>query len=274
MVDMFEVAERLVRANNELERRGYKVWSVNLYGAQNYRMETPQSDLDFKAVVLPTLEDIVSGKDPVSTTIGFMDGQIDIKDVRCMFKNYEKMNTNFLETLFTDYYVVKSQYTDEWNELRSLAEEIAYADGKRALHAFLGMAKQKQHALCHPFESKKEVLDKFGYDPKQLCHILRLHYMMSRYVMGIPYADLLKLNTAQDSQVEHLKKIKTGEVYFPIEEAKASADEHVKQMEQIVEEWQDSFEFNQEPFDKMNEIKARIIKRELKNELLADMKGY
>lgn len=274
MVDKFEIAGRLIFANSELEKRGYKVWSVSLYGAQNYRMETPQSDLDFKAVVLPTLEDIVSGKDPVSTTIDFMDGQIDIKDVRCMFKNYEKMNTNFLETLFTDYYVVKEQYTDEWNELRSLAEEIAYADGKRALHAFLGMAKQKQHALCHPFESKKEVLDKFGYDPKQLCHILRLHYMMSRYVMGVPYADLLKLNTAQDSQVEHLKKIKTGEVYFPVEEAKASADEHVRQMEQIVEEWQDSFELNQEPFDKMNEIKARIIKRELKNELLADMKGY
>ena len=88
MADKVEIAGRLVFAYNELVKRGYKIWSINLYGAQNYRMEIPQSDFDFKAIVLPTLEDIVNGRDPVSTTIDFMGGQIDIKDIRCMFKNY------------------------------------------------------------------------------------------------------------------------------------------------------------------------------------------
>lgn len=268
MADKVEIAGRLVFAYNELLKRGYKIWVIALYGAQNYRMETPQSDFDFKAIVFPTLEDIINGNNPVSTTIDFMDGQIDIKDIRCMFKNYEKMNTNFLETLFTDYYIVNKKYEEEWNRLRAMGEDIAYADGRRALHAFVGMAKQKQRALCHPFESKLEILNRFGYDPKQLCHIIRLHYMISRYVMGVPYADLLKLNTAQDSQVEHLRKIKTGEVCFPIEKAVASANEHIEMMEKLVEECQDSFDLHQDVFDRMNEIKAGVIKKSLKEEIL------
>ena len=42
-----------------LEEMGYKVVYVALYGSQNYNLETPQSDLDFKSMVVPTLDDIV-----------------------------------------------------------------------------------------------------------------------------------------------------------------------------------------------------------------------
>ena len=35
-----------------VESLGYNVWVVNLYGSQNYKMDTPQSDYDFKAELL------------------------------------------------------------------------------------------------------------------------------------------------------------------------------------------------------------------------------
>ena len=265
------IFNRLKDAWNFLGEKGYKIWSLNLYGAQNYGMETPKSDIDLKAVVFPRLEDIVNGKDPVSTTVDFMDGQIDIKDVRCMFKNYEKMNTNFLETLFTDYYLADPNYAEEWERMRAMAEDIAYADGKRALHAFLGMAKQKQHALCHPFESKKEVLEKFGYDPKQLCHIIRLNYMMSNYVFNVPYGDLLKLRWLSEPHLEHLKAVKTGEFFFTPEEAKGRANLYIQEMEETVEQYQDSFELHQDVFDRMHKLKADVIKKALKEELRKSM---
>ena len=45
-----------------LKEMGYKVVYVALYGSQNYNLETPKSDLDFKAMVVPTLDDIVFGR--------------------------------------------------------------------------------------------------------------------------------------------------------------------------------------------------------------------
>lgn len=43
------------------------------------------------------------------------------------------------------------------------------------------MQEQKFHALRHPFPSKLDVIERFGYDPKQLCHIIRLALLMERY---------------------------------------------------------------------------------------------
>ena len=57
-----------------------------LYGSLSLR-ETPKSDLDFKAVIVPTLDDIVFGRRLVSTTHEFdidgVQGLVDVKDIRC-----------------------------------------------------------------------------------------------------------------------------------------------------------------------------------------------
>ena len=73
-----------------VESLGYNVWAVNLYGSQNYKMDTPQSDYDFKALVFPSFEEVVSVAKPVSKVYTYGDGQVDVKDVRLMFGEYKK----------------------------------------------------------------------------------------------------------------------------------------------------------------------------------------
>ena len=50
------------------------------------------------------------------------------------------------------------------------------------LRAIQWMMMQKVHALRHKYPSKEWVLKEFWYNQKQLCHIVRLHILMDRYV--------------------------------------------------------------------------------------------
>ena len=46
---------------------GYNVLGVFLQGSQNYHLDYAGSDIDTKAIIIPTLDDIVLNKQPVST---------------------------------------------------------------------------------------------------------------------------------------------------------------------------------------------------------------
>jgi predicted nucleotidyltransferase len=88
-------------------------------------MSTPNSDFDFKAVVIPTLEDLVRNTKPVSTTIDINSGKIDLKDIRIFTENITKMNPVYLETLFTDNKIVlDKQFEKIINEKDYLVKEM------------------------------------------------------------------------------------------------------------------------------------------------------
>ena len=61
----------------------YQIVGIFLQGSQNYGLDTEESDIDTKLIVLPKFEDIVFNKQPVSTThIRENDEHIDFKDLR------------------------------------------------------------------------------------------------------------------------------------------------------------------------------------------------
>lgn len=51
--------EQVEKHYNMLVELDYNVVGVFLYGSQNYELDYEKSDVDTKAIVLPTLEDIV-----------------------------------------------------------------------------------------------------------------------------------------------------------------------------------------------------------------------
>ena len=63
-----------------LEEKGYKVIYIGLYGSQNYNVDDEKSDIDCKAIILPTLHDVIFRK-VTSTTIECENGSIDVKDL-------------------------------------------------------------------------------------------------------------------------------------------------------------------------------------------------
>lgn len=169
-----------------------RVWVTMLYGSQNYALDTSKSDVDTKTMILPSFEDVVLGKKMVSKELKMPDGSLSaVKDYRDMFKNYLKGNINFIETLYTPYYIVNPKYEDAFRHLQSMSYEIANCQPVKLMHMAAAMAKQKYVAMEKPFESKREILAKWGYDPKQLVHLVRLRYFIEDYLKSYDFGNAL-----------------------------------------------------------------------------------
>lgn len=76
-----------------------------LQGSQNYNLDYEGSDIDTKAIMLPSFSDFVLNAKPLSTThIMENNEHVDFKDIRLMFDCIKKQNVNFIEILFTPGY--------------------------------------------------------------------------------------------------------------------------------------------------------------------------
>lgn len=221
--------EKFALALDDIERRlkqnGLIYVYAAVYGSQNYNLENPTSDIDLKVIVIPTLNDIVSNNKPITEVWDFEWGQADIKDIRLMIENWQKQNTNFLEILFTSARSINPIYKDEVNELLAAKEDIVRIDEERHIRASLGMQEQKYHALKHRFPSKTEIIDKYGYDPKQLSHIIRLWDLTFKYINGQDYSTCIH---PIDSIKKRIMEIKTAEIIYTPEEAEDIAKTYME----------------------------------------------
>ena len=88
-----------------------KIIGIFVSGSQNYGLADENSDVDTKLIITPSINDFVFNRSPVSSTHILENNEhIEIKDVRLMFNCYKKQNINFIETLFTNYYILNSIY--------------------------------------------------------------------------------------------------------------------------------------------------------------------
>jgi len=194
---------------------------VFLQGSQNYGLEIPGSDIDTKLIVVPSFKDIALNKKPVSTThVRANNEHIDFKDVRLYMETFRKQNLNFLEILFTSYSILNKAYSKEWYRLVAAREAIAHMNPWRAVKSMKGVALEKYHAMEHEYPSKVDVLAQYGYDPKQLHHLLRIQDYLKRYIDGVPYSICLR-----PTNPEYLKAVKQG--LYTLEEAREIADKSI-----------------------------------------------
>lgn len=179
---------------------------IFLQGSQNYGLDYENSDVDTKCITLPSFKDIVLARKPISTThIRDNNEHIDLKDIRLYFNTFRKQNVNFLEILFTPYKYINLRYEQEWQRLIDNREAIAHYNLYKSAKAMLGTASEKYYAMEHRYPSKIEVIDEFGYDPKQLSHLLRISEFLQRYINNESYEDCLLTR-----QSNYLKQVKSG----------------------------------------------------------------
>lgn len=224
-----EVQKRVQEHYDWAVSAGYEVVGVFLQGSWNYgpNMTDEESDVDTKCLVLPSFYDFCMGKKLVSTTHVMKNNEhCDVKDLRLYMRCFEKQNVNFVEVLFTDYFVLNPRYEKCLEPLFKMKEEVARYDVRAALNCMAGMAYEKQKAMCHPYEGLKEKLEKYGYDGKQLSHALRLEEVMNKYMAGAPYKECL---TSQKG--EFLTKVKRNKSYS-LDDAKWMMDTTVKRMKE------------------------------------------
>lgn len=148
---------------------------MGLYGSQNYNLSDENSDIDVKALVLPSARQLLTGA-KVSKVYDVEYGQVEIKDVMEYARIAAKGNPAFLEIFHTEYWV-----GDE--DLRELMQTISV--NKRAA---MGMMHQKYEAIVKGLPKTNEYVLQGLYDPKQYHHIVRLEdFLVFGSVGNRPY---------------------------------------------------------------------------------------
>ena len=180
-----ELGSAILESIGKVKSMGYTVLYAANYGSHNYNLvidnENYHSDIDTKVIVLPTLEELVHNSKPVSTTIEISTGQCDIKDIRAFVGTLLKCNIQFLEILGAQSYWINPLYEEDFIWFIKNLDALIYENKNALLRSIKGMCFEKRNALCHPYPTIKWKIDKWGYDGKQLHHIIRLKDFIDNY---------------------------------------------------------------------------------------------
>ena len=142
------------------------ILGVFLYGSQNYNLATENSDVDTKAIYIPTFEEISLNKTPISKELHIKGEHCELKDIRLMWQMWKKQNMNFVECLFTNCVKLNPNYeTLYFSTIFPHRDEIARYDEKAAI---LSTIYQTEHTIR---QIKMEESDKIG---KKLANGYRL----------------------------------------------------------------------------------------------------
>ena len=129
---------------------------IFLYGSQNYGTELKKSDIDSKIILLPTFNDFCLSPEMVSKEITLSCGEkIDIKDIRLFRQNCMKHSINYIETLFTEYYILNPKYENLFKlYFINNREDIAHCDQEKAI---LNVS----HQIFHTLKQNPMILRKY-----------------------------------------------------------------------------------------------------------------
>lgn len=251
------IQERIKSDYEYVESLGYRVLGVFLQGSQNYGLAYEGSDIDTKCIVLPSFEDFCLNKKPVSTTLILPSNEhIDLKDIRLMFECFKKQNVNFVEILFTKYRKINPEYETLYQPMFDNAELIARYNNYAFINCMVGMSMEKFKALEHPYPTLVEKIQKYGYDPKQLHHIVRMNEFTKRYIAGTTYQDCLSSQIA-----EYLIDIKRG--CHTLDEARSISKQMLNETIELKNKYVEStpLQINTEVDGLMNKVLLDVLKK-------------
>lgn len=190
------IRQTLQLAYDTLESCGYTVYGVFLYGSQNYGTATRSSDVDCKAVIIPNFTDLVIRK-KLSFTFRLRNGdkelgECDVKDIRDFVTNLKKQSMNYVECLFTEYYILNPVFAEDHAEILGFSEDIARLDERKAIDGLKGNMLQAFHKMTNDTETTHEDIEKYGYHLKSLSNVMRLSASIVKYVNNAPYRNVMR----------------------------------------------------------------------------------
>lgn len=240
-----------------------RIVGVFYQGSGNYGLDYEGSDVDTKLIVTPTFEDIAMNKKAVSTThIRENEEHIDFKDIRLYIQTFRKQNLNFLEILFTKYCIVNPMYKAEWDRLVNAREAIAHYSPVQAIKSMKGIAMEKYHAMEHHYPARMAWIERFGYDPKQLHHLIRVNEYISRYIDGESYESCLCSKMSG-----YLKNVKLG--LHNLDDARITANWAIQSIDRMCSKYLEtcSKEVDKEVDVLLDDVQYNIMKIAIQKEI-------
>lgn len=220
----------------QLEEKGYTVVYVALYGSQNYNVDDEKSDIDAKAIVLPTLSQIIH-REAVSAVMETEYGAIDYKDIITFNDVVRKGNFSYIEAVQSKYRIGDLDTIDK-----------LFGNIPVNLKSILGGMLEKRKALTHEYPSKVEEFKQFNCDPKQYHHIVRLAHLLAYNINHNENKAYLEYSEEDKTDMIRLKRQLVG----TLEETKAAADTLIDMTRDILNIHRPDYKY--EPYDNIKAV--------------------
>lgn len=160
------------------------ILNITLYGSQNYNIDTSKSDVDVKAIYIPSLPEAITNNNWLSKELHDENNQhCEIKDIREMCKMYSKQNINFLETLFTKYRWDNPDYSYTHSLFNNNKEKIARCQPCYGIKS-----------ICGQGISTIKQLEKNPTDGKKMAKAIYFYLFLKKYEENYPYEKCLKVD--------------------------------------------------------------------------------
>lgn len=222
-----QILEKLNEFKTEAEKSGLNVYAVALKGSQNYNLDDEESDIDANLVFIPTLSQIRSKKN-YKITKEF--GECTCHNIYEFADIVAKGNPQWIEICNTEYII---------------GDLSIFKDFKINPSALKGMIMEKFVAFDKLYPSREKYVKQFGYDPKQLHHIIRLYDCLEKDVNFYKYTDEEKI---------HMLDIKRGRFPKTKEEAFLLRDEYIIKLNNMYESRKLSYVKQGIDYDLIDEI--------------------
>lgn len=168
---------------------------IAVNGSYNYNMDTPQSDVDSKLLVIPSLEQLVSGKSLNYLHCMSDNGEhVEVKDIRHYFATMLKQNINFVETLYAQVWIVNPVYMRLFHYLFEMRDVISGCNQIATIHCIQGTAHQKYKQMLQSSPARAAEIENYGFDRKSLHHLVRCVFFGEYYMEGASYQECLQNN--------------------------------------------------------------------------------
>lgn len=207
---------------------------IAVNGSYNYNIDTPQSDIDSKLLVIPSLEQLVNGKSLNYLHCMSDNGEhVEVKDIRHYFATMLKQNINFVETLYAQVWIVNPVYMRLFHYLFEMRDVISGCNPIATIHCIQGTAHQKYKQMLQSSPARAADIEKYGYDRKSFHHLIRCIFFGQRYIEGINYQECLQNNELPGMR-RVIMNMKTPETIWDKETAIILAEGMLDSFDQLV----------------------------------------
>ena len=203
-----------------------QILGIFLYGSQNYHLADDESDVDSRILCFKTPGDKV-----IDLIYPNTNEHLEIVSLPFFSFQVRNMNISILETLFTNFNIVDELYCEDWKELKNIRQECARINELLWVKNLLLNKEISKQRFLNQFSFDDTIIQKLGYTPKGVYHVVRNSQMLDKYIAKKPYEEVL---VADDK--DFLTKIKRG--YYTQEECKQILEEYDIRIEEKIKNFQ------------------------------------
>lgn len=203
-----EITKTLQKYKEHAEKEGLIVYAIGLKGSQNYNLADAESDIDANLVFIPTLQQLRTNKKYKFTFDG---GEVTCHNIYSFAEIVAKGNPQWIEVCHSEWQIGSFDLFKHYNLNPS---------------ALKGMMMEKVHAFSKLYPSREKYIKEFGYDVKQLYHIIRLYDTLN-----------LGVNVHKYNEVDRtwMMDIKRGRLPGSLEKAEELRDIYITKLAEIYE---------------------------------------